>query len=211
MEYPKPKVLIVPGRPSFCSWYSFRLRMTSSRCIVWPSVNNMMWPMLPIFVSSLSVRRPASKPFQICVPPPARTSFSFSMANVWPASSISNRVKTTWLSWLNNTSDSRSAAPNVLITVRRPCLAISNKERPCLSVEPDVDWIVASVPMEPETSMTQQMSTGARSVPFGGSTVNETGVPTVILSATGFEIEFKNFFMSRYEPTSSLKGSTMKG
>jgi hypothetical protein len=92
--------------------------------------------------------------------------------------------------WLKETKESLSTSVSELMMVRTPCFATPRRERPLLSVVPEADWIVASMPMDPEVSMTRQMSAGCRFSPGGGCTVIRTSPtpslvrPWVIATAT---------------------------
>ena len=62
---------------------------------------------------------------------------------------------------------SRSVGARVLMIVRSACLTISSRESPCDSLAPLSFFIVASAPIEPLTSTTQQMSAPGRLPPCG--------------------------------------------
>mmetsp|Transcript_36227 Transcript_36227/g.117103 ORF Transcript_36227/g.117103 Transcript_36227/m.117103 type:complete len:275 (+) Transcript_36227:1819-2643(+) len=141
-----------------------------------PSVSNITCANLP--GSRPSVRRdskPLCSPFQMLVPPHGVRANNFSSAAFRPDSSMAVNSSVVRASWLKAMIDRRSLSPIMLMMVRTPCFAMSNKVKPWLSVVPEAPWILASACMEPETSMTQQKSEGDRSVPLGVCRVISTG------------------------------------
>mmetsp|Transcript_159585 Transcript_159585/g.306385 ORF Transcript_159585/g.306385 Transcript_159585/m.306385 type:complete len:233 (+) Transcript_159585:1220-1918(+) len=118
-------------------------------------------------------------PCQSAVPLPKPISSTRLSAKAFPSSFIAVRSITVVALSQKVTIDRRSCGLKVWMIVRTACLATSMSDKPLLSVP-----ITASMLIDQEMSMMQQMSEGVRSVPSGIFTETSTGTSSSSLSST---------------------------
>mmetsp|Transcript_8655 Transcript_8655/g.17926 ORF Transcript_8655/g.17926 Transcript_8655/m.17926 type:complete len:236 (+) Transcript_8655:1248-1955(+) len=175
ISYPKPKQLIVPGKCSCFRLCSFKLSMITSLSSVSPSVRSMTCWKRSLASASTRASRAHDKPCHIAVPGPNPIWSRTESALLRPSSFIAVNGRTVDATLANWTIAKRSLSVKLCMIVRTACFATSSMDRPLLSALPFDACTVASMLMDHEMSMTQQMSQGMRSSQSGMWTETSTG------------------------------------
>lgn len=132
-----------------------------------PSVNNITAAflfLLDVLIVSIPVYNPSHK----FVQPPSYRLSTEATAFFLPASSILVSSRITWALSSYLTSDRLSFSVKLLTIVFTACFTTSKIESPAYSCLPDSYLILASLPIEPEVSTTQQISRAFLWPAYGG-------------------------------------------